>query len=273
VTSELFALGQTERPQRFTWSPSQLLLTPAGTLQGGAALGAAAIAMEAVVSRPVVWATAQYMTFAAGHDPLDLDVAIEVAGRNTSQARCVVSRGDVQILTAVAALGRRKLDVEGTWRAPPAVPAPDDCPRYRFFEYGRGHVGDLAELRLARGRQLHDIDLRGGRGDGSFAVWIRCWDGEHDVTVSDLAFIGDFMPVGFADAIGAPFAGNSLDNTIRVGRLTTTGWVLLATHVEQVVNGFGHGRAELWAEDGTLLGSVSQTAVMRLHSRIRRPGA
>ena len=80
------------------------------------------------------------------------------------------------------------------------------------------------------------------------------------MTVSDLAFIGDFMPLGFADAIGAPYAGNSLDNTIRVGELIDhrAGCCCRRTS-QQVVNGFGHGRAELWAEDGTLLGAVSQT--------------
>jgi acyl-CoA thioesterase len=87
-----------------------------------------------------------------------------------------------------------------------------------------------------------------------------------------LAFIGDFMPLAFADAMGAPYAGNSLDNTIRVGRLTRTGWVLLSAHVQQVVNGFGYGRAELWAQDGTLLGEVSQTAVLRRHRDLRRRG-
>jgi acyl-CoA thioesterase len=90
--------------------------------------------------------------------------------------------------------------------------------------------------------------------------------------VADLAFVGDFMPLGFADAMGAPYAGNSLDNTIRVGKLVPTGWVLLSVHVQQVANGFGYGRAELWAQDGTLLGEVSQSAVLRLHSRIRDAG-
>jgi acyl-CoA thioesterase len=131
-----------------------------------------------------------------------------------------------------------------------------------------GHMGDAAEFRLARGRQLDLIETDGGRGDGSFALWVRCWSGRQQVTVADLAFIGDFMPLAFADAMGAPYAGNSLDNTIRVGQLTTTEWVLLSAHVQQVANGFGYGRAELWAQSGALLGEVSQSAIIRLHSRI-----
>jgi acyl-CoA thioesterase len=272
MTRDLFRLDGTDDPQRFSWIPSPLLLTPARTLQGGAGLGAATAAMERVTGRPVIWATAQYLSFAEGTEPVDIDVTVEVAGHNTTQARCVMSRDGREILTAHAALGGRDVGFEGLWCAPPEVPDPDACERYRFFEHGRGHMGDVAEFRLARGRQLDVVENEGGRGDGSFALWVRCWEGQQAVTVPDLTFIGDFMPLGFADAMGAPYAGNSLDNTIRVGRLTSTEWVLLAVHVQQVVNGFGYGRAELWAQDGTLLGEVSQSSIMRSHSRIRDAG-
>jgi acyl-CoA thioesterase II len=240
---DLFSLTPTDNRNRFTWSPSALLYTPANSLQGGAALGAATTAIEAVTGRPTVWATAQYLSYAVGTEPLDLEVAIEVAGHNTTQARCVVSRDGREILTAHAA-----------------------CERYRYFDHDRG-LGALVEHRLALGRQLHEV--AGQQGSGHSALWIRSWLGPRMVTTADIAFIGDFMPMGFADALGAPYAGNSLDNTIRIGELAATEWILLSTHIDQVVNGFGRGRAELWTEDGTLLGDVSQTAVMRKHARIR----
>jgi acyl-CoA thioesterase len=83
-----------------------------------------------------------------------------------------------------------------------------------------------------------------------------------------MALIGDFMPLGFADAAGRQVAGNSLDNTVRVGERAGTGWVLLDIQIHQIANGFGHGRAALWSDDGVLLGEVSQTSIMRTHSRI-----
>jgi acyl-CoA thioesterase II len=267
-----FELQRGTEPGRFAWRPSQLLLTPANTLQGGAGLGAAVAAMESVTGRPTVWATAQYLSFAVGTDPIDIDVTVAVTGHNTTQARCVLSRDGREILTAHSALGSRDFEFEGVWCARPDIADPDSSPRYRFFETGHGHMGDQVEFRLALGRQLDEIEATGGRGDGSFAVWIRCWDGQQLASVADLAFIGDFMPLGFADASGKPYAGNSLDNTIRVGHLVETEWVLLSVHVQQVANGFGYGRAELWAEDGTLLGEVSQSAVLRKHSRIRETG-
>lgn len=270
-----FELEATEDPTRYRFTPSPYLLTPANTLQGGAALGAAIAAMERVTGRPTIWATAQYLAFAMGGDPLAVDVTVEVTGHNTSQARCVLSRRGTEILTAHAALGSRTLDLpEAVWCAPPSVPPAEACPPYEFLDAGEGHMGDYTELRLARGRQLGELGPGAPRGDGRFAMWVRCWKGEHAVSVADLAFIGDYMPLGFADAIGADWAGNSLDNTIRVGHLATTGWVLLATQVQQVANGFGYGRAELWAQDGTLLGEVSQSVVMRrrdrMHERLRR---
>ena len=46
--------------------------------------------------------------------------------------------------------------------------------------------------------------------------------------------------------------GNSLDNTLRVGRLVPTEWVLLDIRIHAVANGFAHGHLDMWAEDGTL---------------------
>jgi acyl-CoA thioesterase II len=263
---DLFGLTPTDNRNRFTWSPSPLLYTPANSLQGGAALGAAITAIETVTGRPTVWATAQYLSYAVGTEPLDLDVSIEVAGYNTTQARCVVSRDGREILTAHAACGSRTAEVTGMWCQRPEVPPPGACERYRYFEHDRG-LGALVEHRLALGRQLHEVE--GRQGSGHSALWIRSWQGSRMVTTADVSFIGDFMPMGFADALGAPYAGNSLDNTVRIGELAPTEWILLSTHIDHVVNGFGRGRAELWTEDGTLLGDVSQTAVMRKHARIR----
>lgn len=264
MPDDLYALAPTDEPLRFRWAPAPLLLTPMGTLQGGAGLGAAVTALEAVTGRPLIWATAQYLSYAAGSEAVDVDVTVEVAGHNTTQGRCVVSRHGREILTAHAALGSRDLDVAGVWPSVPDVPDPDHCEPYGFFGVDRGHIGTLTEFRLAHGRQVADLAREGGRGDGWLALWVRAWQGEHRVTVPDLTFLGDFMPIAFGEALGAPYAGQSLDNTIRVGQLVTTGWVLLSAHVTQVVRGFGYGRAELWSQDGTLLGEVSQSAVIRM---------
>ena len=58
--------------------------------------------------------------------------------------------------------------------------------------------------------------------------------------------------------------GNSLDNTLRVCRLVPTEWVLLDIRIHAVANGFGHGIVHLWAEDGTLLATASQSTIVRM---------
>ena len=365
MNTNLFSLDRIDDGPLFRWTPSPILLTPAGTLQGGAGLGAAISAMQIVSGRPVIWATAQYLAFALGNAPVELEVTIEVSGHNTTQARCVVSRDGKEILTAHSALGSRDFDVEDVWCAPPAVPAPEDCPEYRFvanrepnqtqvddgsqsglpvgfepiggtrseaemgpgrftqgsqsglpvgfepiggtrseaemgpgrFTQGsqsglpvgfeplagleakrrwgpsalKGSDGRFVEFRLAKGRQMDDIAEQGGRGTGSFAVWVKRTDGAMIENIGDLTYIGDFLPIGFAEAMGQPYVGNSLDNTVRVGKLVSTPWVLLSINIQQVSRGFGYGRAELWAQDGTLLAETSQSAILRLHTKVHEP--
>jgi acyl-CoA thioesterase len=42
-----------------------------------------------------------------------------------------------------------------------------------------------------------------------------------------------------------------------------TEWVLVDTRIHAIHAGFGHGLAHLWAEDGTLLGTASQSVIVR----------
>jgi acyl-CoA thioesterase len=45
-------------------------------------------------------------------------------------------------------------------------------------------------------------------------------------------------------------------------------WVLIDLRVDQIVDGFAHCRAGLWAQDGTtLLATVAQTATLRRAER------
>ena len=71
------------------------------------------------------------------------------------------------------------------------------------------------------------------------------------------------MPFGIGQALGQPAGGNSLDNTLRIGRLVPTEWVLIDVRIETIVNGFGHGHVYLWSEDGTLMATASQSTIVR----------
>jgi hypothetical protein len=89
------------------------------------------------------------------------------------------------------------------------VPPPGDCPRFASINDGGAGLREAVEFRLARGRQIAEL-TEGPHGYGWFALWCRCWQSPRVATIADLACIGDFMPMGFADAFGAHYAGNSL---------------------------------------------------------------
>jgi acyl-CoA thioesterase len=75
--------------------------------------------------------------------------------------------------------------------------------------------------------------------------------------------LGDFVPMGLGMAITSEINSNSLDNTIRVMNIVPTKWVLADVRIEAVARGFGHGHIYLWAEDGTLMATASQSAMIR----------
>ena len=87
------------------------------------------------------------------------------------------------------------------------------------------------------------------------------------VMAATLAVLGDFVPMGIGQSLGVRGGGNSLDNTLRVGRLVPTEWVLMDVRVHMVQRGFGHGLVHMFAEDGTLLATASQSVIVRRRRR------
>ena len=73
-------------------------------LFGGAALGAATAVLEATTDRPVVWATAQYLSFAPVDSVMDLDVTIAVTERVTKPS---AKRSAVRSVNRSSALAAR----------------------------------------------------------------------------------------------------------------------------------------------------------------------
>ena len=223
-----------------------------GSLFGGCALGAAIEVMERVTERPVVWATAQYLDYTTPPSVLDLDLHIGASGRTTTQATVTGHVGDTGIVVVNAALGRREMDEEGQWVSPPTVPPASECPpRELRFDPGNS-ISTRLEQRMA-------IEAP---GTGRTAFWTRMPE-LLETSAASLAVLGDFVPMGLGQAVPTEINSNSLDNTLRVVRIVPTDWVLVDIRIEAVANGFGHGHIYLWAEDGTLMGTASQSAMIR----------
>jgi acyl-CoA thioesterase len=105
-------------------------------------------------------------------------------------------------------------------------------------------------------------DLDGTPGDGRSALWVRNPWGE-DAQAAALAIVGDFVPMAISQASGRRLESNSLDNTLRIARIHPTEWILADIRVHAAADGFGHGLVHLWAEDGTLLATASQSTIVR----------
>ena len=258
---EFLGLIPTHNPFRWVMPVDQSLCTWAGNLFGGAGLGAAIEAMEATSDRPVVWATAQYLSFAKVDSVLDLDVTLAVHGRATTQARVVVSCGREEILTVNGALGSRETKGEGSFAVMPTVAPPLECPvrRHRFGT--QNSINEAMAARMAIGREMEELDGTPSV-DGRSAMWARL-PGMASSSAAGLAILGDFVPMAIGQALGVRAGGSSLDNTLRVIQLVPTEWVLLDIRVHGVHHGFGHGLVHLWAEDGTLMATASQSTIVR----------
>lgn len=255
-------LEGTHNPYRWLLPITTGVCTPGGFLFGGCGLGAAIAALEDTTGRPVVWATCQYLSYAKPPEVMDLDVTVSVAGRQTSQARVVGHVADREILTVNAALGTRHDRYDGTWAEMPHVPGPDRCPpRQERFEDGGSWLHSRLEMRQAAARdfdQLVGHPMPGGRS----ALWAKLPE-VLDMSAAALAVLGDYVPFGIGQTLGQLAGGNSLDNTLRIGIVEPTEWVLLDIRVHQIARGFAHGDVLLWSEAGTLMACASQSTIVR----------
>ena len=233
---------------------------------GGAGMASGLAAIEAATGRPTVWAAAQYLSYARPGDDLMLDVLVPVSGKYTSQARVVVRTAEKEILTVNAALGTRPDSPEAQWAQMPNVPAPDDCPVMTYDWVRRpDDINASFTKRVAAGRFGASRNEGGPSADGIARLWVRPKDPAMPVDRILLAVMADFLPSGIGNALGSAAGGNSLDNTIRFARVVPTGWVLADIRIHAASQGFVHGRVHLFAENGALLATASQSVILRVH--------
>jgi acyl-CoA thioesterase II len=273
MTRPFFDLKATHNPHRWYLPLTDALCVgPPGNsfMFGGVGLASAIVAMERTCGRPVIWATAQYLSYARPPSIVDLDVWVPVHGRNTSQARVISHVGEKEIVTVNAALGERDSPISEQWVHAPDVPGPEDCAESHHW---RGEQEDLhshIELRIAKGRYGFS-DPNAGEGisaDGQLILWMRPKGGQ-PIDSGMLAIFADHVPSGIGNALGMNAGGNSLDNTIRFRAIVPTEWVLCEIQIHSVHAGFGHGAMRLFAQDGQLMATASQSVIVRTRGDIK----
>jgi len=268
---EFLGLEPTHNPNRWFLPVVPGLSTGHGFLFGGCGLGAAIEAMEATTGRPLIWATAQYLSYARPPSFLDIDVTVPVSGRATSQARAVAHVAETEVLTVNAALGARDIAASGSWVQRPDVPRPEDCSVRTFRFEVEDSIMQRLEVRVASARDFTTFDGQPS-ADGRSSLWARIPE-LLEPSAATLAILGDYVPFGIGQALGQMAGGNSLDNTLRIGRIVPTEWVLIDVRIETIANGFGHGHVYLWAEDGTLMATASQSTIVRYWKDEGVPGS
>jgi len=193
---------------------------------------------------------------------MEIDVTLAVVGHQITQARAVGHVGDREILTVNAALGERAFEHRATFAKMPDVPMPSEIASREHRHPVENTIHERLDERLVKGRELED--LNGEPNDGRTIMWARIPDVLSDVDAATLAVLGDFVPMAIGQALGVRGGGNSLDNTLRIVRLVPTKWVLLDIQIQGVERGFGHGTMDMFAEDGTLLATASQSVIARM---------
>jgi acyl-CoA thioesterase len=266
MSQHFFDLRATHNPHRWYLPLSEdLCVGPPGRvfMFGGVGMGAAIAAMERTCGRPVIWATAQYLSYARPPSVVDLDVRVAVQGRHTSQARVTAHVGDNEILTVNAALGRRPEAGRWQWAKAPDVPPPEACEESERWKSPTPDLHTRIEVRVAHGAHRASDHPDGGSPDGRLILWIRPRNGE-TVDASMLAIMADHVPSAVGAALGRNAGGNSLDNTIRLLGPARAEWVLCDTTIVGIAGGVAHGAMRLYAQDGVLLATASQSMIVRV---------
>jgi hypothetical protein len=152
---ELFDLKATHNPHRWylTLTPDVCVGQPADQkfLFGGIGMGAAIAAMERTCGRPVIWAAAQYLSFAPVGSVVDFDVWAPAKGRQSTQARVTAHIHDKEILNVAGALGSRPGAFKRQWLTAPRAPPPLECPRVDHWDPEESTIQSRLEMRLVKG--------------------------------------------------------------------------------------------------------------------------
>ncbi|MGH9046860.1 MAG: acyl-CoA thioesterase [Acidimicrobiales bacterium] len=240
------------------------LSTPGEFLFGGCGLAAGIVAMEQASGRPTVWASAQYLSFAATGSHMDIDVVLAAVGRRTAQARAIGRVGDNEILTVNGALGAHSGPLARVWTEPPKVDRPENCPtRGAFGGPLTETIFDKVDTRQALGRSFEEMMTGEAlQGPAESAIWARL-PGHLEPEAAGLAIFGDLVAGGVSQVVGRPTHGSSLDNTLRVVELSPTEWVLCDIHIVALAGGYAQGHSYLWSEEGRLMATASQSMSVR----------
>lgn len=226
-------------------------------LMGGVGLASAIDVLERVTERPLIWATAQYLSFAEPGSVVDLDVRAPVVGNTVTQARVVSHVGEREILTVNGAMGMKPDQPTAQFVTPDlaALPRPETCELHEPHDNWPGGLNQRFERR--------SIPDERGLTLGRTRMWIRNREGDQ-VSAGYLAIVADYLLGSVGPLLGRETSTSSIDNTLRLHAIEQAEWLFCETQVTAVANGFCYGQMHIFADSGLLLATGSQSGIVRL---------
>jgi acyl-CoA thioesterase len=255
---EFVGLRSGEQPGHSSFVVTRHLVRYDDRIYGGAALAVSLAAMEVTSGRRPLWATTQFVSSALLGHRVDCVTEVLAAGRRTSQLRVTAMSDGEVIFTALGSAVEPRSDGQaGTFERMPTVRAPRTGPPAFAASGDEGEVGWHLDVDMWQTEILDHPDP----GPDRICVWVRFHD-PAPWSAARLAFVADMIPATIARAAGVNGAGTSLDNSLRLGEIVDTEWVLVDLRAQLAVGGYGHGTVHLWSEDGHLMGIGSQSAAI-----------
>ena len=264
-----FDLRATHNPHRwFMPVTPEICVGPTGNefMFGGVGMASAVAALERTTGRPLICATAQYLGYARPPSVVDIDVWTPVQGKHVTQANAKVHIDDREIISVSAALGERPSEISGQWSPMPPAPPPEDCDEVAHWRDADVGLHSRIEVRMVKGSSGFDR-VGQPQPDGRTQLWARPRDGSL-IDTALLAVLADHVPQGVGNALGQNAGGNSLDNTLRIRRVSPTEWVLCDIRISGVHGGFAHGAMSLFTKDGDLMATASQSLIVRVRDSV-----
>ena len=230
---------------------NRILVGPPGRqfMMGGVGIAASIDAMERATGRPLICATAQFISYASIGATVDLELTLKAAGKSITQAQVTISEGGREIIAVTGALGGRDGMFESQFAQMPDIPGPE------AFEETPGDFPELDDMH--REIEKHRIVTSHDEAKGTDRMWFRSSKGL-PVTSGLLAVFADFIAGGHSKIAGS----SSLDNTIRIHTVKDTKWVLTDTQFSGTAAGAFHAHMRLFADDGTLLATAGQSGAL-----------
>jgi len=238
-------------------------------LFGGMASGLSVRAIEQRIGASPRWLTIQFVA----PSPLGTTLSFSVErlfGKKLSQVSFRAKIGQQTVLAGLAAVGGAPGAPDIQAAVMPDAPAPQDCPLIHAHAHADQDAHRHFEMRLIRGR-FGIFSKTEVSDDGRVLVWMRPRTGAPDVAA--LAMMADFIPSTSSNAVSARAGGSSLDHTFRLVQMKPTDWVLCEFRIDAIHDGVGHGTANLFANDGTLLAAGSQSYLIRILPMPSAPGS